>query len=152
MAQFTPLTKVSMNIKNDLLLVASGRKISVEEVDFDLLGYETFYKRLPDKVWHPMYGDNLLAQISQEEMCSSDFLLSQEYTINIRPFVSSQYLDLRFSVSMSKTRGLVTAVISPLSTIPLKKGVKEWIKEAPRVDEVAGMGAENRIALHRVLS
>ena len=130
MAQFTPLTKVSMNIKSDLLLAASDRKISVEEVDFDLLGYETFYKRLPDKVWHPMYGDNLLAQISQEEMCSSDFLLSQEYTINIRPFVPFQYLDLRFSVSMSKARGLVTAVISPLSTIPLKKGVKEWIKEA----------------------
>ncbi|MDD5212464.1 MAG: hypothetical protein PHV62_08625, partial [Sulfuricurvum sp.] len=130
MLEFSPVTKVSMNIKDDLRLAANDRKISVDDVDFDLLSYETFYKRLPDKEWCPMYGDNLLTQITQEELYSSDFLLRQEYRINIRPFIPPQYFDLRFSVSMSKARSLMTAVISPTSTIPLKKGVKEWIKEA----------------------
>ena len=127
---FTPVTKVSMNIKNDLRLTASDRKISVDSIDFDLLSYETFYKRLPDHEWHPLYGNNLLTQITQEELYSSDFLLSQEYKIIIRPLRPSPYLDLRFSISMSKARGLVTAVVSSASTIPLKKGVKEWIKES----------------------
>lgn len=158
MLEFTPVTKVSMNVKGDLRLAASDRKISVNDVDFDLLSYETFYKRLPDKEWHPMYGDNLLTQITQEELYSSDFLLSQEYKINIRPVIPSQYLDLRFSVSMSKARGLVTAVISPESTIPLKKGVKEWIKEAInkkmlRLGFMIGMADEELdVDINRMLS
>ena len=119
-----------MNIKGDLRLAASDRKISVDEVDFDLLYYETFYKQLPDLEWHRIYGDNIHTQITQEEIYSSDFLLSQEYKVTIRPFVPSAYLDLRFTVSMSKKRGLVTAVISPASTIPLEEEVKERIKEA----------------------
>ena len=130
MADFTPVTKASTNIKEDLRLAASDRKIRADEIDFDLLSYETYYKRFDDTEWHPMNGSNLLAQITAEEIHSSEFLLSQEYQIRIRPFVPHQYLDLRFSVAMSKAKGIVTALIDPASTIPLKKGVQEWIKEA----------------------
>lgn len=127
---FTPITKVSMNVKNDLRLAASDRKIGVDEIDFDLLSYETYCKRLPEEEWHQMDGNDLLAQISEEELHCSDFLLSQQYKITLRPVIPPTYFDLRFSISMSKTRGLVSAVIDPASLIPLKKGVKEWIKEA----------------------
>jgi hypothetical protein len=130
MVQFTPVTKASSSVKEDLRKAASDRKISVDELDFDLLSYETYYKRLPDQDWHPMHGNNLLTQITQEELYSSDFLLRQEYQIKIRPFAPHQYLDLQFSIAMSKARRLVIAVIFPSSVIPLKKGVNEWIKEA----------------------
>ncbi|MFA6188689.1 MAG: hypothetical protein WC680_05365 [Sulfuricurvum sp.] len=130
MANFTPVTKASTNIKEDLRIAANDRKIRADEVDFDLLSYETYYKRFDDKEWHPMNGADLLAQITKEEIYSSEFLLSQEYQIRIRPFVPHPYLDLRFSVAMSKTKGTVTALIDPASIIPLKKGVQEWIKEA----------------------
>ena len=86
MVQFTPVTKASASVKEDLRKAASDRKISVDELDFDLLSYETYYKRLPDQDWHPMHGVNLLTQITQEELYSSDFLLKQEYQIKIRPF------------------------------------------------------------------
>ncbi len=130
MADFTPVIKASTNVKDDLRLAASDRKIALDEVDFDLLSYETYYKKLEDKEWHPMDGENILSQMTQEEIYSSDFLLSQEYQINIRPFVPHQYMHLHFSVAMSKAKGLVTAIIDPLSIIPLKKGVKEWIKDS----------------------
>lgn len=158
MLEFSPVTKVSMNVKGDLRLAASDRTISVKDLDFDLLSYETFYKHLPDKEWHPMCGDNLLSQITQEELYSSDFLLRQEYKIRIRPFAPSGYFDLRFSVSMSKARGRVTAVISPASTIPLKKGVKGWIKEAInkkmlRLGFLIGMADEQLdVDINRLLS
>ena len=103
MSEFTPVTKVSTNIKEDLRLAASDRKLPVEQVDFDLFSYETQYKKLEDQEWQPMSGDNLLTQITQEELYSSDFLLRQEYQITIHSFSPHPYLDLRFSVAMSKS-------------------------------------------------
>lgn len=128
MAEFTPVTKASTNIKEDLRFAASDRKLSAEEVDFDLLSYETYYKRVSDKEWHIMPSGDLYAQITQEELYSDEYLLSQEYQIRIRPSVPILYLDLRFSVGISKAKGILTAIIDPSSTIPLKKGVQEWIK------------------------
>lgn len=130
MAVFPSVTKTSTNVKDDLRLAAKFYKADPHDIDFDLLSYETYCKRGNDADWSPLREDNLLAQITQEELYSSEFLLRQEYQIKIHPFVPHQYLDLRFSVAMSKAKGTVTALIDPASTIPLKKGVQEWIKEA----------------------
>lgn len=128
MAEFTPVTKASTSVKEDLRFAASDRKISTDEVDFDLLSYETYCKKLADKEWHIIPSGNILAQFTQEEIYSSEFLITQEYQIKIRASVPIRHLDLRFSVTMNKTKGIVTAVIDPSSIIPLKKGVQEWIK------------------------
>jgi len=130
MAEFTAVTKTSNNVKEDLRLAASDRKLNPDEVDFDLLSYVTYSKKIGDKEWHPMSGENPFASITEEELYSGEFLLSQEYQIKIRPFVPHQHLDLRFSVGVSKAKGILTAMIDPTSIIPLKKGVQEWIKEA----------------------
>lgn len=128
MAEFTSVTKASINIKEDLRLAASDRKLSSEEVDFDLLSYETYYKRVSDKEWQVMPSGDIYPQIPPQELYCEEYLLSQEYQIRIRPSVPILYLDLRFSVGISKAKGVVTAIIDPSSTIPLKKGVQEWIK------------------------
>ena len=128
MSEFTPVTKASTSVKEDLRLAASDRKIRTDEVDFDLLSHETYYKRLTDKEWLVVPNGNVFAQFTQEDLYSSEFLITQEYQIKIRPSVPIRYLDLRFSVAMNKSKGIVTAVIDPTSSIPLKKGVQEWIK------------------------
>lgn len=128
MSEFTPVTKASTNIKEDLRLAASDRKLSIEAVDFDLLSYETYYKRVADSEWHLLPSGDVYAQISEEDRYSDEYLLSQEYKITIRPAVPILYLDLRFSVGISKAKGVLTAIIDPSSVIPLKKGVQEWIK------------------------
>lgn len=157
MSEFTPVTKASTNIKNDLRFAASDRKLSVEQIDFDLLSYETYYKKGEDQEWYLMGGENILTQITQEELYSSDFLLSQEYQITLRSFVPHPYLDLHFSVAMSRSKGLVSAIIDPSSIIPLKKGVKEWIKEAInkkmlRLGFMIGMADEElEIRINRLL-
>lgn len=129
MADFTPIIKISTNVKEDLSLIASSHKIEVNEVDFDLLSYETYYQKAGDNGWHPVEGANVFKQITQEELYSRDFLLRQEYHIRIRPFIPHQFLDLRFSIAMNKNKGIITALIDPSSVIPLKKGVQGWIKE-----------------------
>ena len=128
MAEFTPVTKASASVKEDLRFAASDRKISLSDVDFDLLSYETYYKKLTDKEWHVVPNGNVFSQFTQEELYSSEFLLRQEYQIKIRPSTPMGYLDLRCSLAMNKTKGTLTAVIDPESIIPLKKGVQEWIK------------------------
>lgn len=128
MAEFSPVTKASVNVKEDLRFAASDRKLSAADVDFDLLSYETYYKKVSDKEWHVLPSGDVYAQITQEELYNEQYLLSQEYQITIRPSVPLLYLDLRFSVGISKAKGIVTAIIDPSSVIPLKKGVQEWIK------------------------
>lgn len=130
MADFTPITKASINIKEDLRLAASDRKLKIEDVDFDLISYETYFKKGDDKEWHPMPDGKVFAHIPQEELYANDYFLRQEYHIIIRPSIPIRYLDLRFSVGISKAKGVVSAIIDPASTIPLKKGVQEWIKSA----------------------
>lgn len=139
MSEFTPVTKGSTSVKDDLRLAASDRKLSIDQIDFDLLSYETHYKKRDDEEWQTMSGDNILKPITQEELYSSDFLLNQKYQIRIRAFTPHPYLDLHFSVAISKTSGLVSAIIDPSSVIPLKKGVKEFKK---RVMEAKQTGLE----------
>lgn len=158
MAEFTPVTKASMNVKDDLLLAASDRKLRLEEIDFDLLSYTTYCKKSESNDWSPISGGNFVSQISEEEICSCEFLLKQEYEIKIRPYVPHQYLDLRFNVGMSKAKGIITALIDPASTIPLKKGVQEWIKDAInrkklRLGFMIGMSDEHLDKeIHRLLA
>lgn len=128
MAKFTPVTKASNNVKKDLHFVASDRKLGVDEIDFDLLSYETYYKKIDDREWHVIPNGNIYTQFTQEELYSSEFLITQEYQIKIRPAVAVTHLDLRFSLALNKTKGTLTAIIDPESVIPLKKGVQEWIK------------------------
>lgn len=128
MATFTPVTKASVDVKEDLRLAASDRKLKAEEVDFDLLSYETYYKRASDKEWQVMPEGDVYTHISEEDVYSDEYLLRQEYQIVIRPSVPILYLDLHFTVGISKAKGILTAIIDPSSIIPLKKGVQEWIK------------------------
>jgi hypothetical protein len=128
MAEFTPVTKASTSVKDDLRFAANDRKISLAEIDFDLLSYETYYKKLTDKEWHTVPNGNIFSQFTQEELYSSELLISQEYQIKIRPSIPMGHLDLRCSLAMNKSKGVVTAVVDPESIIPLKKGVQEWIK------------------------
>ncbi len=130
MAEFTPIPKASINIREDLRLAAADRKLRAEDVDFDLISYETYYKKGDDNEWHPMPDGSIFAHIPQDQLFASDYLLRQEYQIIIRPSAPIRYLDLRFTVGISKAKGIVTAIIDPSSTIPLKKGVQEWIKSA----------------------
>ncbi|MFA6188688.1 MAG: flagellar assembly protein A [Sulfuricurvum sp.] len=148
MAEFTAVTKASNNVKDDLRLAATDRKLNADEIDFDLLSYTTYSKKVEDKEWNLVPGENPFVNITEEELYSSEFLLSQEYQIKIRPFVPHQHLDLQFTVGMSKAKGMLTAMINPASIIPLKKGVQEWIKEAInrkklRLGFMIGMGDEN---------
>ncbi|MGE4472442.1 MAG: flagellar assembly protein A [Sulfuricurvum sp.] len=127
---FTPINKTSTNVMSDLLTIAKDRGVAVDELDFDLLTYETYYKGTVDDEWQYLEGDNLLEQTTEIEIRSKLFLLRQEYQIHIRSFSPHPYLDLRFSIATDKYKSKAVAIIDPKSTIPLKKGVQKWIKEA----------------------
>lgn len=127
---FTPILKLSDNVMSDLLAAANGRDISSDMLDFDLLSYSTYFKGTVDEEWQLLEGNDLLAHTTEIEIRSPIFLLRQEYEIRIRPFTPHPYLDLRFTLATDKTKTKAVAIIDPLSVIPLKKGVQEWIKEA----------------------
>lgn len=127
---FTPITQISINVMSDLLHVANIRGISADGIDFDLLSYETYFKGTVEDEWEPFEGNNLLDRTTEVEIRSEIFLLRQEYEVRFREFTPHPYLDLRMKIATDKYKSKVVALIDPRSTIPLKKGVQEWIKEA----------------------
>lgn len=126
---FTPIIKTSNDVNNDLLNVANSRGISADSLDFDLLSYNTYFKGTVDDEWQSLKNQNILSVTTETEIRSDIFLLTQEYEIRIREFRPHPYMDLRLSIASDKYKSKVVAIIDPSSTIPLKKGVQEWMKE-----------------------
>lgn len=129
---FSPFIQTSTDVMGDLLHTANVQGISADGIDFDLLSYETYFKGSVDEEWQHLIGDDLLTQTTEIEIRSEYFHLTQEYQIRIRPSKVHPYLDLRCSIATDKTKSKAVAIIDPSSTIPLKKGVQEWMKEAIR--------------------
>lgn len=125
---FTPIIQLSTNVMSDLQEIANSRRIPLDDLDFDLLSYTTHYKGTIDEEWQSLDGDDLLAKTTESEIRSAIFLIRQEYQLRFRPFKPHPYLDLRFSIASDKYKTKVVAIIDPTSTIPLKKGIQEWIK------------------------
>jgi hypothetical protein len=128
MSTFIPITVLTTNVMQELKNVAENQRISVDDLDFDLLSYETSFKGTVDEEWQILQGDDLLTQTTEIEIRSPYFLLRQEYQIQIRPLKPHPYLDLHFTIATDKTKTKVIAIIEPTSKIPLKKGVQEWIR------------------------
>lgn len=127
---FTPIIQTSNDINNDLLSVANGRGISADSIDFDLLSYDTFFKGTVDDEWQSLNNQDILSITTETEIRSDIFLLTQEYNIRIRAYTPHPYMDLRLSIACDKYKSKAIAIIDPSSSIPLKKGIQEWIKEA----------------------
>lgn len=130
MSAFIPITVLTTNVMQELKKAALAQRVSVDDLDFDLISYETSFKGTVDDEWQLLQGDDLLTQTTEIEIRSPHFLLRQEYQIYIRPLKPHPYLDLHFTIATDKTKSKVITVIEPTSKIPLKKGVQEWIKEA----------------------
>lgn len=130
MSTFVPTTVVSENVTKDLKRAAIAQRVPVENLDFDLLSYDTYFKETTDEEWQQLREENLLLQTTEIEVRSPHFELRQEYQIHIRLEKPHPYLDLHFSIATDKTKSKVIAIIDPSSKIPLKKGVQEWVKEA----------------------
>ncbi len=127
---FTPIIQLSTNVMSDLQEIANTHRIPLDDLDFDLLSYTTYYKGTVDEEWQSLNGNDLLAITTESEIRSAIFLIRQEYQLRFRPFKPHPYLDLRFTIASDKYKTKVVAIIDPASTIPLKKGIQEWIKNA----------------------
>lgn len=126
----TPTIQTSTNVMADLLQSAKSWDVPVDNIDFDLLSYETYFKGTIDEDWQNLRDCILLERTTESEIRSKIFLIRQEYQIRIREYQPHPYLDLRFSLATDKYKSKVVAIIEPSSKIPLKKGVQEWLKEA----------------------
>lgn len=124
------ILRLSTDITEDLLQAANNLGISADTIDFDLLSYETYFKGTVDDEWQILGEQSLLERSTEVELRSDIFLLRQEYQIRIREYRPHPYLDLRASIATDKYKSKTVLIIDQQSTIPLKKGVQEWIKEA----------------------
>jgi hypothetical protein len=67
MSDFVPLTVLTSNVMQDLKQAALSQRIAVENLDFDLLSYETSFKGSVDEEWQFLQGNDLLTQTTENE-------------------------------------------------------------------------------------
>lgn len=127
---FSPIVVTSTNVMNDLLEMANRWGKPIEQLDFDLISSQTFYKGIVDDEWQVLQNGSLLEHSTESEIRSEIFQIYQEHQIRIREYKPHPYMDLKFTLAMDKYKSKTVVIIDPSSLIPLKKGVQEWIKEA----------------------
>jgi len=102
---------------------------SVEQVDFELLSYQTFYRGTVDDEWLVLEDTKLESVTTEVEIRSPIFEVRQEYQFLLHDARPHPHFDLRFSLAFDKTKSKAIAIISPDSVIPLKKGIQDYIKD-----------------------
>lgn len=130
MAVLHAIKVTTSDVIDELKRAAVQWHLPLDGIDFDLLSYRTYYRGSIDEEWCLLQASRLDEITTEKEIRSSTFFIRQEYHILIRPYQANPHFDLRFSIATDKQKTKGIAVIDPSSTIPLKKGVQEWIKKA----------------------
>jgi hypothetical protein len=128
MIKFTPVTKTATNVLKVIAQAAKDRKIKPEQIDFDLLSFQTFFKSPKHKEWTLL--DTKLENLFDDKMIRSSLLeLRQEYEIRIRPY-DQKYLPVKLDIKLTanKTKSKVIAIIKPENILPCIPDIKELIK------------------------
>ena len=119
----------TFTVPDELKKIAQQWNVAIDAVDFDVLSYGTQYKGAIDEDWRTLDGDNLSELTTEVEIRSPLLLIRQEYQILVRPLVPHPYFDLRFTMASDKYKSKLVAIVDPSSSLPLKKGLQEYLKE-----------------------
>jgi len=118
------------SVPQELTRAAQEWHLPLDEIDFDILEYRTYYRGTIDEDWQTLRASRLEEITTENEIRSATFFLRQEYQILIRPLQIHPLFDLRFNIATDKQKTKAIAIIDPSSKIPLKKGIQERIKAA----------------------
>jgi hypothetical protein len=121
-----PIKVTASSLAEALRLTSS--KESVEHVDFEILSYHTLYRGTVDEEWFILGESRLENATTEIEIRSPNFEVRQEYSFLLHSARAYPHFDLRFSLAFDKYKSKAIAIIHPASTIPLKKGIQDYIK------------------------
>ena len=121
-----PITVIASSLAE--AMEQTSTQDTVEKIDFELLSYQTFYRGTVDEEWLILENTRLENITTEVEIRYPSFEVRQEYTFLLHAARPHQHFDLRFSLAFDKHKAKAIAIIDPRSTIPLKKGIQEYLK------------------------
>ncbi|MEA1982809.1 MAG: flagellar assembly protein A, partial [Campylobacterota bacterium] len=118
MTHFSSFKKLSTDVKQTLSEAAKDRKISLKEVDFDLLKVETLVKTPKHKEWTIV--EEPLEKLFEEKLLRSTLLeVRQEYTIRIKPTeISPLFKDVMMEIQVNKIKSKAIVLFKKGSVFP----------------------------------
>ncbi|MEA3522714.1 MAG: flagellar assembly protein A [Campylobacterota bacterium] len=129
MPLFEPIIETVTNVNKTMASLARGRLFKPEEIDFDLLSYQTYFKVKTHDDW-TLLDTHLEALFDDKIIRSKEFELHQEYEIRIRPYDKSLVLSsLNISIAANKLMHKVVAIIKPQSYFPCATDVSKLVKD-----------------------
>ncbi|MDP3301003.1 MAG: hypothetical protein Q8S36_03445 [Sulfuricurvum sp.] len=116
-------------VPNELKKLAQQWNLPVDTIDFDVLSYQTQYIGAIDEDWRTLDGNDLGEITTEVEIRSPLLLIRQEYQLLVRPLVPHPHFNLQFTMASDKYKSKLVAIVDPSSSLPLKKGLQEYLKE-----------------------
>jgi len=101
---------------------------TIHTVDFELLSYQTFYRDTVDEEWFLLKESRLETETTEIEIRSKNFEIRQKYEFLFHLESKHNHFNLISSLSFDKYKSKAIIIIDASSTIPLKKGIQEYIK------------------------
>lgn len=101
---------------------------TIQTIDFELLSYRTFYRGTADEEWFLLKESRLEYETTEIEIRSKNFEVRQEYQFLLYTSSSHPHFNLIASLAFDKYKSKAEIIIDPSSTIPLKKGIQEYLK------------------------
>lgn len=101
---------------------------TVGTIDFELLSYQTFYRGTVDEEWFLLQESRLENVTTEIEIRSKSFEVRQEYQFLLHATSPHPHFNLVASLAFDKHKSKAIIIIDPSSTIPLKKGIQEYLK------------------------
>lgn len=128
MVNFTPFAKNSLNIQTTLAEAAKDRNIKREDVDFDLLGLETFVQTSKDQEWIVL-DESIEKVFDKETLNSSNLQVRQEYKIRIRPYQENSFFkNINMQIASNKAKSKVVATFKKGTIFPCDKNLAKHLK------------------------
>lgn len=128
MVDFTPLSKNSSNILKTINEFAKEKQIEKEDIDFDLLGVETFIQTQEGQEWLSIQ-EPLETMFNEETLISPDLQIRQEYKIRIRPFKKNKFFEqINMAIASNKEKSKVIAIFKKGTLFPCDEHLAKQLK------------------------
>lgn len=101
---------------------------TVNTIYFELLSYQTLYRGIVNEEWFTLRESRLENVITENEIRSKSFEVRQEYQFLFHTTSQHPNFNLVASLVSDKHKSKAILIIDPSSTIPLKKGIQEYLK------------------------
>lgn len=133
MSSFKPIVITTTNVQESLKGICKQYQFDMDQINFDIIGFNTFYNKLPSTQWIPITPDKRRQIIHIKNLTNSEISLKEQYKLKVylKEFPKGCHPLIKLTANSSYTE--ISAIIKKESQFALTKlCLQEYIHEIKR--------------------